>query len=187
MSDRAPRPASVPAKPYGVMAEFATPRDILHAAGTLRAQGYSKVEAFTPFPVHGLDVALGHPGSKVPWIVLGGAAFGASFGLWLQWWTSAVNYPIRIDGKPFFSLPAFVPITFELGVLCSAFAALFGMLILNGLPRPFHPVFTHTRFHRATDDRFFLAIEADDPRFDVQRAERDLAGAGGTNVEVLEA
>ena len=180
---------SVPAGPrlYGVMGEFTTPRDLLHAAGRLRARGYKKLEAYSPFPIHGLDSALGHGGSKVPWIVLAGAAFGASAGLLLQWWTSAVDYPLRVAGKPFFSLPAFVPITFELGVLFSAFAALLGMLALNRLPQPYHPVFTHSRFHRVTDDRFFLAVESEDPLFNVERAERDLADAGGIHVEVLKA
>jgi hypothetical protein len=171
--------------PYGALAEFTTPRDLLHAAGKLRAMGYTRLEAYSPFPVHGLDTVLGHPGSKVPWIVLAGAVVGGLSGLLLQWWTSAVDYPIQIAGKPYFSLPAFVPVIFELTVLLSAFAALFGMLALNGLPRPHHPVFAHPRFARATDDRFFLAIEARDPLFDGDRARRDLAGAGGLAVEVL--
>jgi ActD protein len=184
--DRAPAPAGPPPL-YGVMGEFATPRDLLHAAGRLRARGYKKIEAYTPFPIHGLDTALGHSGSKVPWIVLGGAFLGGGGGLWLQWWTSAVSYPIRVGGKPFFSVPAFVPITFELGVLFSAFAAILGMLALNRLPQPYHPVFTHSQFHRATDDRFFLAIEANDPQFNVEKAEHDLADAGGAHIEVLQA
>jgi hypothetical protein len=173
------------AGPYGVLAEFATPAELLHAAGRLRANGYTRIEAYSPFPIHGLDTALGHPGSKVPWIVLGGAVVGGLSGLALQWWTSAVDYPIRIAGKPYFSVPAFVPVIFELTVLFSAFAALLGMLFLNGLPRPHHPVFLHPRFARATDDRFFLAIEAGDPLFDLERARRDLAASGGDAVEVV--
>jgi hypothetical protein len=172
---------------YGVVAEFASPRDILHAAHAVREAGFTKLDAFTPFPVHGLDTALGHPGSKVPWIVLAGACLGGGGGLLLQWWTSAVDYPLRVAGKPFFSLPAFVPVTFELGVLFSAFAAIGSMLFLNGLPRPFHPVFTHSRFPRVTDDRFLLAIEAGDPAFDPQKARQILSEAGGRHIEVLEA
>jgi len=187
MSEKpAARPSASP-PPYGVMAEFATPAELLRAAGRLRARGYTKIEAYSPFPIHGLDTALGHGGSKVPWIVLCGAVVGASSGLALQWWTSAVSYPIRVGGKPFFSVPAFVPITFELGVLFSAFAALLGMLALNRLPQPYHPVFNHSRFHRVTDDRFFLAVEAGDPMFNVERAEHDLSDAGGLNIEVLQA
>jgi hypothetical protein len=172
---------------YGVMAEFDTPAELMHAVEHLREEGYSRMDAFTPFPVHGLDVAMRLPGSRVPWIVLGGAVFGGLSGLALQVWTSAVNYPIQIGGKPYLSLPAFVPVTFELAVLFSAFAAVFGMLALNRLPQPYHPVFKHSRFRRATNDKFFLAIEAGDPRFDVETIREELARAGGSNVEVLEA
>ena len=185
--DDAGKTKAAPPATYGVMAEFATPGELLHAAGRLRAHGYKKLEAYSPFPVHGLDVALGQPGSKVPWIVLGGGLTGAACGFLLQWWTSAVDYPIRIAGKPYFSWPAFVPVTFELGVLFSAFAAILGMLALNRLPQPYHPAFGHSRFRKVTDDGFFLAIEADDPQFSVDRALRDLAGAGGSHIEVLEA
>jgi hypothetical protein len=172
---------------YGVMAEFETPGDLLHAAERVRAAGFVHVDAFSPFPVHGLDRVLKVPGSKVPWIVLGGAITGGLSGLALQWWTSAVNYPIKIAGKPYLSLPAFVPVTFELTILLCAFAAVFGMLALNRLPQPYHPVFKHPTFARATDDRFFLAIEATDPRFDAEAARRALVEAGGAQVEVLEA
>jgi len=171
---------------YGVMAEYATTQDLLHAAERVRAQGYSRLDAYSPFPVHGLDRVLGNPGSKVPWIVLLGAIFGGSFGLWLQWWTAAVNYPIKVAGKPYFSIPAFVPVTFELTVLFSAFATLLGMLALNKLPQYYHPVFKHSTFHRASDDRFFLAIEADDPMFEVEKARQLLISTGGANVELVE-
>ena len=172
---------------FGVMAEFATPAELLHAAHEIRGQGFTQVEAYSPFPIHGLDIALGHPGSKVPWIVLMGGLAGAGGGLLLQWWTSAVEYPIRIAGKPLFSIPAFVPVTFELGVLFSAFAALLGMLALNGLPKPFDPAFRHSRFDRVTDDRLFMSIEASDPLFDMAGAQKALASVGGTHIEVLEA
>jgi hypothetical protein len=185
MSDPKPKPAPKP-RIHGVMAEYATPRDVLRAVETVRELGFTRIEAYTPFPIHGIDEAIGHPGSKIPWIVLGGAIAGGTGGLALQWWTSAIDYPIRIAGKPFLSLPAFVPVTFELGVLLSAFAALLGMLALNGLPRPYHPVMRHSTFRRATDDRFFLAIEARDPLFDLEGARRALAAAGGDHVEVLE-
>jgi hypothetical protein len=185
MSEKAKLPS--PAKMFGVMAEYATPRDLMHATVELREKGWTRMEAYSPFPVHGIDVALGHGGSKIPWIILICGLSGAGGGLLLQWWTSAVAYPIWIAGKPLFSLPAFVPITFELGVLLAAFSALLGMLALNKLPKPYDPVFKHSRFSRVTDDRFFLAIEAKDPLFDVAGAEKALADAGGTYVEVLEA
>lgn len=185
MSDQARTPAQD--EIFGVMAEYATPGDLMRAAVGLKEKGWTSMEAYSPFPVHGIDVALGHAGSKVPWIVLGGAFAGAGGGLLLQWWTSAVSYPLWIAGKPLFSIPAFVPITFELGVLFSAFAALFGMLGLNKLPKPYDPVFKHSRFDRVTDDRFFLSIEAKDPLFDLAGAQKALADLGGTHVEVLEA
>jgi len=184
MSRATPKPEA--AKLYGVMAEFTSPRDILRATLAVRERGFSRMEAYTPFPVHGLDNALGHPGSKMPWVVLGGAIFGGCGGLALQWWTSAIDYPIKIAGKPYLSLPAFVPVTFELGVLFSAFAAILGMLALNRLPQPYHPVFRHSHFARATNDRFFLAIEARDPLFDLEGAKDALVQAGGANVETLE-
>jgi hypothetical protein len=171
---------------HAVMAQFETPADIYRAAEGLREEGWSRVEAFTPFPIHGLDHVLGAPGTKIPWVVLGAATTGAASGLLLQWWTSAVDYPIKIAGKPYFSIPAFIPVTFELTVLFSAIGALLGMLALNRLPQLYHPVFKHSTFHRATDDRFFLAIEARDPRFDIETAQRSLAAHGGSHIEVLE-
>ena len=178
---------TVTPKLFGVMAEFSSASDLLHAAKEIRGKGFTRIEAYSPFPIHGLDNALGHPGSKVPWIVLAGGLTGAGGGMLLQWWTSAVEYPIRIAGKPFFSIPAFVPVTFELGVLFAAFAAILGMLALNRLPKPYDPVFRHSRFDRVTDDCFFLSIEATDPLFDRAGAQEALAKAGGTHIEGLEA
>jgi len=170
-------------KAHGILAEFETPAKLLHAAQTIRKLGYSRTDAFSPFPVHGIDRALGIPVSNVPLIVLGGAAFGFLGALSLQWWTSAINYPIKIAGKPYLSLPAFVPVTFELTVLFSAFAAVFGMLALNKLPALYHPVFKHKTFRGVTDDRFFLIVEASDPLYDADKTRDDLAGAGGINIE----
>jgi hypothetical protein len=171
---------------HAVMAEFETPGQIYHAAESLRDEGWTRMEAFTPFPIHGLDHVLGEPGTKVPWVVLGAGVTGAACGLLLQWWTSAVDYPIKIAGKPYFSIPAFIPVTFELTVLFSAIAALLGMLALNRLPQFYHPVFKHSTFARATDDRFFLAIHARDPRFDIEKAQQALSAHGGAHIEVLE-
>ena len=168
---------------YGTLAEFSSTADILNAAKAIRRLGYTRVDACTPFPVHGLDKVLGVSGSKVPWIVLGGAVTGGLGALAMQVWMNAINYPIRIAGKPFNSLPAFVPVTFELTVLLSAFAAVFGMFALNGLPRPYHPSFSHPTFHKVTDDKFFLVVESKDPIYDGERVRKHLEEAGGANVE----
>jgi hypothetical protein len=172
---------------FGVIAEFETPRGLLHGAEAVRKAGYTEVDAHTPFPVHGLDQVLSIPGSKVPWLVLGGALFGGIGGLALQWWTAAIDYPIKIAGKPYLSLPAFVPVTFELTVLFSALAAVLGMLALNGLPRLYHPTFKHSTIHRATDDRFFLVIEARDPLYSSGETRALLESVGGRNIEEVEA
>jgi hypothetical protein len=174
-------------KKFGIIAEFKTPAEILEAANRVRVEGFRDFDVHTPFPVHGLDTAMGVPPSKVPWIVLGGGVTGGSCGLLLQWWCSAVDYPLIIGGKPFFSYQAFVPITFELTILLASFGAVFGMLALNRLPMFYHPVFRSARFRRATDDRFFLSIEAKDPKFDLQRTRQFLEAIGGENVTVLEA
>lgn len=168
---------------YGMVAEFDSPGALLHAAEATRNAGYKRVDACSPFPIHGIDKALKIPGSKVPWLVLGGAFTGGIGALALQWWTSAIDYPIKIAGKPYLSLPAFVPVIFELTVLLSAFAAVFGMLALNGLPRLYHPAFNHSRFHKVTDDGFFLIIESEDPMFSRSTTRDFMAGLGGTHIE----
>lgn len=200
---------------FGVIAEFRTPGEVLKASERMHAEGYRAFDCYTPFPVHGLEKAMGLSDSKVPWIVLGGGLTGFSVGLGLQWYTSVVDnawiyehfgrdgmvasafkvlvdligsgYPQIIGGKPFFSYQAFVPVTFELTILLSAFGAIFGMLALNRLPMFYHPVFKHPRFRRATDDRFFLAVESKDPKFEVNRVRTALESVGGEHVTVLEA
>lgn len=174
-------------KHFGVLAEFTTPGEILEAAERVHAEGFRHFDCHTPFPVHGLDKAMGLAASKLPWIVLTGGLTGGSLGLLFQWWINVVDYPIIIGGKPFFSYQAFVPVTFELTILLSAFGAVFGMLGLNRLPMWYHPVFRSAHFKRASDDRFFISIEAKDPRFDVNRTRQFLESIGGRNVTVLEA
>lgn len=173
-------------KVFGVLAQFDTAQDIFHACEKVRDAGYTRWDAHTPFPVHGLDSAMGLRPSKLPWIVLGMALTGASCALLLQWWTSAVDYPMVIAGKPLFSWQAFVPVTFEVAVLFGALGALFGMLGLNRLPQHYHPVFRSTAFERASDDKFFISIEAQDPRFDAARTVDMLRSVGATHVEMLE-
>jgi len=179
---------TAPASPRlaGFLVEFERPGDILAAAARVRDAGYTRWDAHTPFPVHGLDRAMGLRGTKLPWIVMAGGTFGCGFALALQWWTNAVNYPFLISGKPFWSIPANIPVTFELTVLFSALSAFLGMVLLNGFPQWHHPVFSSERFRRATQDRFFLSVEATDPLFDETRTLALLRELGGTGVERLE-
>ncbi len=172
---------------YGVVAEFETPDSLLDAIRAIRALGFEKMDAYTPFPVHGIDEALGARRSRLGWIVLSAGLCGAAAALLLQWWTGTVGYPLVIGGKPFFALEFSVPITFELAVLFAAFGAVFGMFALNGLPRFYHPVFQHPRFGRATDDAFLLAIEANGDAFDPDEALAVLRGTGARYAEVLPA
>lgn len=170
---------------YGAVAEFETPAELLRAVYAVRAQGWEKLDAYTPFAVHGLEAALGMKRSGLGWIALGGGVAGAAAALLLQWWTGAVAYPLVVDGKPLFSIVPSIPIIFELTVLLAAFGAVFGMLALNGLPRFNHPVFGHPGFERAMDDRFLLAIEAHGAGFDAVGAVRALEAAGGRNAQVV--
>jgi hypothetical protein len=148
------------------MAEFASPEAVLEAARRTAAAGYTRAEAYTPFPVEGLSAALGFRRTRVPLIVLLGAIVGAVGAFGMQWYANVLSYHWNIGGKPPNSWPAFIPITFELGVLGAAVSAVVGMLALNGLPQPYHSVFNAPRFTLASRDRFFLCIEAVDPMFD---------------------
>ena len=169
----------------GILAEFANPAALIKAAGKTRDAGYKKFDCHSPFPIHGMDKAMGLKRSPLGWIVGLAALFGTSAALGLQWWTSTVDYRLVISGKPFFSFQAYVPITFALGVLLSAFAALIAMLVLNGLPRLHHPIFYSNRFAKSSDDGFFISIEAGDPKFDTEKTKVFLESIGGTNPEIL--
>jgi hypothetical protein len=171
---------------YGILAEFATPADLYHACERVRDAGFTRWDAHTPFPVHGLEKAMGLRRSQLPWIVLGMGLTGATLGFLLQWWVHEVAYPLVISGKPFFSWPAFIPITFELGVLFAALGAVFGMFGLNRLPMHHHPLFRSKVFDRVTDDAFFISIESWDPRFDPSATRTLLESLGARNVELLE-
>ena len=150
---------------YGLVAEFATTDAILHAAERSTAEGYTKHDVYSPFPIHGIEEKLNQPYTRLPWLVFAVGATGGLGGFALQAWTSAIAYPLNIGGKPLFSWPAFIPVTFECTVLFAAFAAVLGMLLFNRLPEPYHPVFDAPNFERASIDRFFLEIRATDPRF----------------------
>jgi len=149
------------------MGEFSTPEDLLAATKKAREAGYKHVEAYTPFPVEGLSEAVGFRWTAVPLITLMGGVGGGLTGFGLQYWVAAITYPLNIGGRPFNSWPAFIPVTFELTVLGAATFAVFGMLALNKLPQPYHPVFNVERFGQASTDKFFLCIEARDPKFDL--------------------
>jgi hypothetical protein len=170
---------------YGAVADFGSPESLLAAIRGARERGYSRLDAFTPFPVHGIDEALGAPRSPLGWIVLGAGLAGAAAALMLIWWTGAVDYPLVVAGKPLFAFEFSIPVTFELAVLFASFGAVIGMFLFNGLPRLYHPVFQHSRFERATDDRFLLAIEADSAAFDADGAAEVLRALGGEHVEVI--
>ena len=152
---------------FGVMGEFSTPEDLLTATKRAREVGYKHVEAYTPFPVEGLSEAVGFRWTAVPLLTLMGGVGGGLTGFGLQYWVAAITYPINIGGRPLNSWPAFIPVTFELTVLGASIFAVFGMLALNKLPQPYHPVFNVARFAQASTDKFFLCIEARDPKFDL--------------------
>ncbi|MFK7988677.1 MAG: DUF3341 domain-containing protein [Sandaracinaceae bacterium] len=154
-------------RPLLLLAEYDTTSDVMHAAEKVRDAGYERWDVHTPFPVHGMDKAMGLPDSRVGWIVLLAGLTGGISAFLLMWWTNGVDYPYLIGGKPGFSLPSMMPVMFELTVLLSGFGAVFGMLGLNQLPKHHHPVFYSTRFERATDDKFFISIEAADDKFDL--------------------
>ncbi|MDX2178533.1 MAG: DUF3341 domain-containing protein [Bryobacteraceae bacterium] len=171
---------------YGVAASFDSPEELLAAAKEVRKSGYTKVEAFTPFPIHGIDDVLGTPHSKLGYIVICCGLIGAISALSLIYWTGAIDYPLIVGGKPMFAFEPSIPITFELTVLLSAFGAVFGMLALNGLPLLYHPIFNFRNAHRITDDQFVLLIEKADPKFDALECSRLLRGMNPSLVDMVE-
>jgi ActD protein len=160
---------------YGLLAEFDREDRLVAAARRIREAGYRRLDAYSPFPVHGLAVAIGRGRSKLPLIVFTGGAFGAFAGFFLQWYSAVVHYPINVGGRPYNSWPAFIPIMFETTVLCASLSAVFGMLALNGLPQPYHPVFHIKAFERASSSGFFLLVESRDAKFDLGQTRRDLS------------
>jgi len=172
---------------YGLLAEYPDPETLMHACAQVRDEGFSRWDAHTPFPVHGLDRAMGIRRSWVSAFVLVMGLGGAALGMLLQWWVATAAYPLVISGKPFFSWPAFIPITFECGVLGGASGAVLGFLLLARLPKHHHPVFNAQRIERATDDGFFISIEAADPRFDPEKTRSLLETSGATHVEPVAA
>lgn len=180
-----PESRSESAELFGLLAEFESVDDLLKAARGVRDAGYKRWDVHSPFPVHGLDQAMGLKRTRLPLVVFGGGATGALGALVLQWWTNAVDYPFVISGKPFFSLPANIPVIFELTVLFAAFGAFFGMLMFNGLPELYHALFSSDRFRRVTTDGLFICIEAKDPGFDRKRTADLLLSLGASHLEEL--
>jgi len=159
---------------HGVMAEFDDPQALVDATERAFQAGYRRMDAYSPFPIEELHHALHAPSTKLPLIVAIGGLLGGGGGLLLEYWVSAIAYPINVGGRPYFSWPAFIPVTFECTILGAVIAAVFGMLALNSLPMPYHPVFNVPRFALASRNRFFLCIEAKDPKFQLEEARRFL-------------
>ena len=167
---------------YGLMAEFASATDLVAAARRVREEGYVRTDAFSPFPIEGLSEELGFHQTRVPLLVLVGGILGAFTGYFMQYYLAVFEYPFNVGGRPAHSWPAFIPVTFEMTILVAALFAVLGMLALNGLPMPYHPVFNVPRFALASRDRFFLCIEATDPRFDLESTGAFLRSMGPTEV-----
>ncbi len=171
---------------YGLMAEFDSPEALVAAARSAFAEGFRKMDGYSPFPVDGLAEALGFHRTRVPLIVLIGGIIGCLGGFFLQYWVSVIDYPINVGGRPLNSWPSFVPVTFELTILIAALSAFLGVLALNGLPMPYHPVFNVDRFELASRNRFFLCIESGDPKFDSDRTRKFLESVGSQGVYEVE-
>lgn len=171
---------------YGIVAEFDTPEEIMEAARSATAEGYTRTEAYTPFAVEGLDEELGMKPTRLGWVMLLAGATALVLGFFMQWYANVVHYPLNIGGRPYNAWPNFIVITFEVTVLISSFTVGLVMLIRNGLPRLYHPIFNAPNFENVTRDKFFLCIEAKDPRFDPDSTRRFLESLRPTRVSEVE-
>lgn len=167
---------------FGMMAEFDTPTDIVVAAQRTTEAGYKRIDAYSPFPIEELAEAIGFHKNGVALVALVGGILGCTGGFMLQWWINTISYPINIGGRPPNSWPAFIPVTFEMTVLFAGLSAVFGMLVLNGLPMPYHPVFNVPRFELVTKDKFFLVIFSSDPRYDAIKTRAFLESLGAKSI-----
>ncbi len=173
-------------KPYGLLAEFDKPADVMHAAEQVRDAGYKVWDVHTPYPIHGMDEAMGLKNSKVGWFSFFGGLTGYTSGMLLIWWTNAVDYKIMIGGKPMFSPFGAFPPSYELTILFGAFGALLGMLFLNRLPRLHHPLLKHDRFKLVTHDKYFIVIETADPKYSPKETRELLEKLGSKRIELVE-
>jgi hypothetical protein len=173
-------------QPYGIIAEFETPADAISAATKVRDAGFRRWDVYTPFPVHGMDKAMGVKSSKVGWFAFLGGVIGYTSGMIMIWWMNAYDYPIVIGGKPMFSPYSAFPPSYELTILLGSFGSLLGMLFLNRLPRLHHPLLKHGRFKLATHDRFFVVIETADPKYSETETRKLLESAGSKHIEMVE-
>jgi hypothetical protein len=178
-------PALPSGETYGVLAQFASPKDLYHACEKVRDAGFTRWDAHTPFPVHGLDKAMGLGRSRLPFVTLVCGLSGAIGGFTLQLWANGYAYPLLVSGKPILNWQPYMPVTFELGVLLAAISTVVGMLAFNELPMLFHPLFGSHAFERVTDDGFFISIESWDPKFNAIETERLLKQLGATHVELV--
>lgn len=183
MAEKKNKPAETPASVFGILAQFASPATLMHAAEKVRDAGYKAFDTYTPFPIHGMDEAMGLKPSRLGWIVIAHSFLGFFGGLLMIVWMAGVDYPHNISGKPFLNFPAFVPVTYELTILLSAFGAVFGMFFINNLPRHNHPLFNSETFKKATDDGFFLCIESTDAKFQKENVQKFLKEAGAVHIE----
>jgi Alternative complex III, ActD subunit len=170
---------------YGLMAEFTEHEQLVTAASRAHAEGFHRMDAYTPYPVEGLAEAMGFRRNRLPLVVLIGGILGGLGAFFMQYYASVIDYPLNVGGRPLNSWPSFVPVTFELTILSAAFAAVLGMLGLNGLPMPYHPVFNAPRFALATRNRFFLCIQADDPKFDIEGTRRFLESLAPRDISLV--
>jgi hypothetical protein len=177
-------PATV--RPYAILAEFDTPAEIMHAAEVVRDAGYRRWDVFTPYPIHGMDDAMGLKNSKVGWFSFIGGVTGYTLGMLMIWWMNSVNYPIVVGGKPMFSPFGAFPPSYELTILLGSFGALGGMLILNKLPRWHHPLHKVPRFALATHDKYFVVIETNDPKYSDGETRKLLEDAGSKHIQLVE-
>jgi hypothetical protein len=177
---------SANAKPYGVIAEFENTSSVLHAAESVKDAGFRKWDVFTPFPIHGMDKAMGIKNSKVGWFSFLGGAIGYTTGMLMIWWMNAVDYQILVGGKPMFSPHGAFPPSYELTILFGAFGAIGGMMFLNRLPKLHHPLLKHKRFALATHDKFFVVIETADPKYSESETRKLLEAAGSKRIEMVE-
>jgi hypothetical protein len=171
---------------WGLLAEFERPEELVAAAARAREAGYRRMDAYTPFPIHGLSDAMGFRPTKLPLIVLAGGLIGCMTALGMMWYSTTIHYPLNVGGRPLASWPMFIPITFELTVLFASLSAVFGMLGMNGLPMPYHPIFNAPRFAFASRDRFFLCIESRDALFDTGKVRTLLESLGAREVVEVE-